>query len=93
MNHIILKTENLTYSYGDGHQALKGISVEIKEGERVCVVGSNGAGVKKVYGYFKQQGTKDLSMKLYAQGRHEMLNEINKEEVYKDILEWVNSKL
>lgn len=44
MDNIILKTENLTYSYGDGHQALKGISVEIKEGERVCVVGSNGAG-------------------------------------------------
>ncbi len=44
MENIILKTEDLTYSYGDGHQALKGISVEIKEGQRVCVVGSNGAG-------------------------------------------------
>ena len=44
MENIILKTEDLTYSYGDGHQALKGISVEIKEGQRVCVVGCNGAG-------------------------------------------------
>ena len=44
MENIILKTEDLTYSYGDGHQALKGISVEIEEGQRVCVVGSNGAG-------------------------------------------------
>ena len=44
MDNIILKTEDLTYSYGDGHQALKGISVEIKEGQRVCVVGCNGAG-------------------------------------------------
>jgi alpha-beta hydrolase superfamily lysophospholipase len=53
-------------------------------------VGSNGAGVKKVYGYFEQQGTKDLSMKLYAGGRHEMLNEINKEEVYADVLRWLD---
>ncbi len=44
MDNIILKTEDLTYSYGDGHQALKGISIEIEEGQRVCVVGSNGAG-------------------------------------------------
>lgn len=53
-------------------------------------VGSNGAGVKKVYGYFERQGTKDLSMKLYAGGRHEMLNEINKEEVYADVLAWLD---
>ena len=53
-------------------------------------VGSNGAGVKKVYGYFERQGTKDLSVKLYAGGRHEMLNEINKEEVYADVLAWLD---
>lgn len=56
-------------------------------------VGSNGAGVKKVYGYFERQGTKDLSMKLYAGGRHEMLNEINKEEVYADVLNWLEKHI
>ena len=29
-------------------------------------------------------------MKLYAGGRHEMLNEINKEEVYADVLAWLD---
>lgn len=52
-------------------------------------VGANGAGVKKVYGYFKEHGTKDLSLKFYAGGRHEMLNEINREEVYADVLAWL----
>lgn len=54
-------------------------------------VGSNGAGVKKVWGYFRDRGTKDLSIKLYAQGRHEMHNETNKAEVYADILAWLES--
>ena len=52
-------------------------------------VGSNGEGVKKVYGFFKDYGTRDLTMKLYPGGRHEMLNEINKGEVYADVLAWL----
>lgn len=52
-------------------------------------VGSNGTGVKKVHGYFKKYGTKDLSLKLYPGGRHEMLNETNKDEVYADVLAWL----
>ncbi len=52
-------------------------------------VGSNGRGVEKVYGYFKAAGTKDLTMKLYPGGRHEMLNELNRDEVYADVLAWL----
>lgn len=36
---------------------------------------------------------KDVSIKLYPGGRHEMLNEINKDEVYTDILTWLGSKI
>ena len=54
-------------------------------------VGSNGAGVRKVYGYFEKYGTKDLSLKLYPGGRHEMFNELNREEVYADVLAWLNA--
>jgi alpha-beta hydrolase superfamily lysophospholipase len=35
----------------------------------------------------------DVFMRLYPGGRHEMLNEANKDEVYKDILDWINSKI
>ena len=56
-------------------------------------VGSNGAGVKKVYGFFKDHGTADLTMKLYPGGRHEMLNEINRGEVYADVLAWLEKRI
>ena len=35
---------------------------------------------------------KNLSCKLYEGGRHEMLNEINKEEVMNDTLAWLNER-
>ena len=35
----------------------------------------------------------DVELKMYDSGRHETLNEINKEEVYHDILNWMNNKL
>ena len=31
-------------------------------------------------------------MKLYKNGRHEMLNEINYEKVYDNILKWITNK-
>lgn len=52
-------------------------------------VGSNGAGVRKVYGYFKDHGTRDLTLKLYPEARHETLNETNRMEVYADVLAWL----
>jgi len=30
---------------------------------------------------------------LYQGGRHEMLNEINRQQVYEDIVGWINSKI
>lgn len=56
-------------------------------------VGECGKGVKKAFDNFKAAGMKDVSMKLYPDGRHEMLNEINKGEVYADILAWILSKI
>ena len=52
-------------------------------------VGTCGKGVRKVYGYFRDAGTTDLELKLYPEGRHEMLNEINRDEVYTDVLSWL----
>ena len=52
-------------------------------------VGANGEGVKKVYGYFAARKPGDLSMKLYPGGRHEMHNETNRDEVYADLLRWL----
>ena len=56
-------------------------------------VGENGAGVERAYQAFLKAGLKDVMMRLYPEGRHEMLNEINKEAVYQDILNWLEEKL
>ena len=56
-------------------------------------VGEWGKGVKTVYQNYKNSGVKDVTLNLYPEGRHEMLNELNREDVYADILNWVESKI
>ncbi len=49
-------------------------------------VSNSGQGVKKMRDLYKKAGIKSVEMKLYPEGRHEMLNEINRDEVFRDIL-------
>ena len=44
MKEPILNVRDLHYVYGNGQLALDGISVDINEGEKIAVIGSNGAG-------------------------------------------------
>lgn len=56
-------------------------------------VGENGKGVKRAYKSFLDAGMKHVRIKLYPGARHELLNELNKDEVMHDILDWLLSKL
>lgn len=56
-------------------------------------VGEYGKGVEKAYDAFCNAGLRDVMIRLYPDGRHEMLNEINRTDVYNDILSWLNEKL
>ncbi len=56
-------------------------------------VGDYGAGVEKAYKAFCDAGCRDVTIHLYPEGRHEMLNELNKADVFQDILNWINSKI
>ena len=56
-------------------------------------VGDYGAGVEKAYRAFCDAGLHDVTMKLYPGGRHEMLNETNREEVMQDILAWLDQRV
>lgn len=56
-------------------------------------VGEYGKGVEKAYRCFREAGIADVTLKLYEGGRHEMLNEINKDEVYGDVLNWLNKRI
>ena len=42
---------------------------------------------------FRRAGCRDVTVKLYPGGRHEMLNEINRSEVLEDLLAWLEDKL
>ena len=48
--------------------------------------------MEKVARMFRQAGCRDVTVKLYPDGRHEMFNEINRQEVMDDLLVWLESK-
>ncbi len=52
-------------------------------------VGDYGAAPKKVYDSYISEGMQKVSIKLYENDRHELLNETDKETVYNDIYEWI----
>src|SRR5690606_24804702 len=56
-------------------------------------VGDKGRGVTEVFQNYQKAGIKDVECKLYEKGRHEMLNETNREEVFEDILNWLKKHI
>ncbi len=56
-------------------------------------VGSMGKGVRKVERLFRTAGCQDVACRLYPGGRHEMLNETNKDEVFADLLAWLEAHM
>ena len=56
-------------------------------------VGSYGKGVRQAANAFQKAGMTDVSVRIYPLCRHEILNEINKEEIYEDVIQWMESKV
>ena len=56
-------------------------------------VGDAGAGVKKVYEMFQASGIRDVTMKLYQGDMHEILDELDKEVVFSDLLQWMQQRI
>lgn len=52
-------------------------------------VGPYGKGVEKAAAEFKKAGMINVACKLYPDCRHEILNELNKQEVYEDVANWL----
>ena len=57
---------------------------------RADPVGNFGKGVRRVYEGLLRHGVRELTLKTYEGARHELFNEINKDEVFSDVAEWLS---
>ena len=92
-------------SYGDmirgwrsilGPKALtdvpKDLPVLVISGSR-CQVGEDGKGPRAVTKALREAGLTDVTLTLYPDARHELLNETNRDEVTADVLAWLDERL
>lgn len=56
-------------------------------------VGEYGKGVRQVFTDLKKTGHQNAIMKLYPEARHELLNELNRDEVTADIIGWMDKTI
>ncbi|MFA9381467.1 MAG: alpha/beta hydrolase, partial [Acetanaerobacterium sp.] len=56
-------------------------------------VGDYAKGTRLVYTRLHDAGVRDLSLRLYDNCRHEVLNELNRLDVYADILSWTDRRI
>lgn len=54
-------------------------------------VGAMGKGPREVYSRLIEAGCRQVELKLYPEGRHEMFNEVEKEEAKADLLRWIDA--
>jgi len=59
----------------------------------LCVIGNKTKSVKAMIDRLNKYGIKDVTYKFYQDARHEIFNEINRDEVFKDVIVWFNSHL
>ena len=55
-------------------------------------VGNYGKGVDNVYCKYVAAGYEDVKIKLYEGDRHEILNELDRDVVFDDILTWLEKR-
>lgn len=56
-------------------------------------VGDYGKGVKLAYQSYVSAGIKDVTLKIYPGDRHEILNELDRAQVYDDLLKWFEAHM
>ena len=56
-------------------------------------VGPYGKGVEHAAEVFRKMGMEHVSCQIYPGGRHEILNELNREQVYRDVSRWMENNI
>ncbi len=73
-------------------QTKKELPIYVVSGEK-DPVGGYGKEIKRLLNVFKKSGFTNISAKLYPDCRHELLNELNNEEVYSDLNQWISKRI
>lgn len=97
-----------TFTVGGYYQMFEGMKLLDTKGsvDKICKdipvffvageddpVGDFGKGVARIYNKYKAAGIKDTSIKLYKGDRHEILNEVDREQVYEDLYSWLTNRI
>ena len=53
--------------------------------------GTNGEAPKELADAYRANGSRDVTLRLYAQARHEVFNETNRDEVTNDLIGWLDA--
>ncbi len=48
--------------------------------------------IKRIYHFYKKKGFEDVSLNIYPGARHDLLFEVNKDEIIDDIIRWMDIK-
>jgi alpha-beta hydrolase superfamily lysophospholipase len=70
----------------------KDLPVYIFSGSR-DPVGGNRKSVEQLVSAYRAAGIKDITLRFYPDGRHESLNEVNRDEVTRDLIAWLDRVL
>jgi alpha-beta hydrolase superfamily lysophospholipase len=62
-------------------------------GDRDPVGGERGESVRGLVERYRALGVEDVTLVLYPEGRHEMFNETNRDEVTADLVAWLDAKV
>ena len=57
------------------------------------IVGDVGVGIYQVRTLLKKNGVKDVTVRLYPEDRHELVNELDREQVFADIYQWMGKRI
>lgn len=88
--HMFYGMEQMNRQEREGKIA-KNLSIFLVAGKE-DPVGNFGKSVENVYKKYQKCGIKDVEMKLFEEDRHEILNESDREQVYQDILAWLENR-
>lgn len=93
-------SNNFFYYFTKGLVRLNRNTESIPKTLPVCLIsgsedplGQYGKGIGKLHETYKRLGISDLEFKLYPECRHELINELNRTEVFSDIGAWLLKRL